>query len=392
MMSTPTGGGTIRAPATRTLENGTETPAPAGAGAGALDLSASEGSTPIPRPRQPPRGRCQDRVLSAAVPVAPGWSPPSLPRWELPWRTPLPEAYLVLAHDYQRRTTLFPGWRELVVARLRARPGDTVIDVGAGPGLNLAALRAAVGPHGTIIAVEQSPELLAVAAATVTRQRWANVELINAPAATVNLSLHADAALFATAHHVIADPATVSNMIGQLRPNAVVAAGGWKWPTPLWGWPLRGLVSALHRPHPGEVSGLAQPWRALAEHRALQVDELGFGTGYLAYTDPTTPTTDTATSAGSPSLEQPTRRPPGSREEWFHDQLTAVMDPLARRCQGQPVAVVRPILARVWWEEVGSRLREPVLSDCAAALAQGQPWTQPLWCGGWSTSPNQRGS
>jgi precorrin-6B methylase 2 len=56
-------------------------------------------------------------------------------------------------------------------ARLAPRPGDTVIDVGCGPGLNFAALHAAVGPHGTIIAIDESPQLFAVAAHQVTRRR-----------------------------------------------------------------------------------------------------------------------------------------------------------------------------------------------------------------------------
>lgn len=95
----------------------------------------------------------------------PGWDP----RWELPWNEPLPKGCLAAA-DYRRRATLFPGWRELLVARLGLRPGDTVLDVGCGPGLNLAALRDAVGSTGTVSAVEASAQLLAVAATRVTHR------------------------------------------------------------------------------------------------------------------------------------------------------------------------------------------------------------------------------
>jgi hypothetical protein len=37
---------------------------------------------------------------------------------EPPWRGALPEAYHALAHDYERRTRRFTGWRELLVRRL----------------------------------------------------------------------------------------------------------------------------------------------------------------------------------------------------------------------------------------------------------------------------------
>lgn len=163
----------------------------------------------------------------------------------------MPEAYLALARDYQRRTTLFEGWRELLVSRLGLRRGETVIDVGRGPGLNFAAPRAAVGPDGTIIAVEESPELLAVAARQVARRRRDNVELINARAASAILSVRADAALFAAVPELLSSPIAVANMVEQLRPGAAVAAGGWK------------LLA-------DRVSGLS-------------VSELGFGTGFLAH-------------------------------------------------------------------------------------------------------------
>jgi hypothetical protein len=174
----------------------------------------------------------------------------------------------------------------LLVARLGIRPGDTVIDVCAGPGLNLGALRAAVGPHGTVIAVEQSCELLGVAAAQVTRRGWDNVELINAPARTVRLSLHADAALFAAAPQVLACPAAVANILAQLRADPNVAAGGWRYPT-TWHWPRRRLVTTLHSAYLTDTTGHAQPWRLLAEHvRSLQVSQVGRGAGYLAHTTP----------------------------------------------------------------------------------------------------------
>jgi demethylmenaquinone methyltransferase/2-methoxy-6-polyprenyl-1,4-benzoquinol methylase len=177
---------------------------------------------------------------------------------------------------------LFPGWRELLVARLGLRPGDTVVDVRCGPGLNFAALRDVVGPRGTIIGLDCSSELLTVAAARVARRRWDNVELINAPARAACLSVHADAALFTSANHVLASAAAVANIVDQLRPGAAVAAGGWKWPA-RWLWPLRAYVTAWQRPYVGEFSDFGQPWRVLSTHvTGLWIREIGFGAAYLA--------------------------------------------------------------------------------------------------------------
>jgi demethylmenaquinone methyltransferase/2-methoxy-6-polyprenyl-1,4-benzoquinol methylase len=203
----------------------------------------------------------------------------------------VPEAYLSRAEDYRRRSELFPGWRELLVARLGPHQGATVLDIGCGPGLNSAALRAAVGPHGTIIGIDSSPELLTVAAAGVARRGWDNVELVNASAATGPLSVRADAALFAAANDVLADAAAVSNMVAHLRPGAPVAAGGWNWPAP-WLWPLRVAVAAWQRRWVGGLTGFDRPWRLLAEHVTdLQIREIGFGTGYLAHATAATPPT-----------------------------------------------------------------------------------------------------
>ena len=337
--------------------------------------------------------RSEEARLNASAP--PRRPPPSepawQPRWELPWREPLSATSLALAEDYERRTTLFPGWRERLVTLLELHPGDTIIDVACGPGLNFEALHAAVGPRGTIIGIEESPELLAVAAEQVTRRRWDNIELINAPAQAADLTVPADAALFTTAHDVVTSPAALTNILTHLRAGATVAAGGWKWPS-RWLWPLRGLVTALNRPDVTNFTGFDRPWQVLAKHVSqMQLSEVGFGTGYLAraYT-PTPPGAAAAPCIASPSIASPDgdRGPSkamgsGGRFGWFLNQVSAVLDPLVELCAGQPTAIVRQSLAHSWQAEFGVRLPEPALTDCATALSHGRPWIPTLWTGGW---------
>jgi SAM-dependent methyltransferase len=288
----------------------------------------------------------------------------------------LPRAYLSLAEDYQRRATLFPGWRERLVQQLAPRPGDVVIDVGCGPGLNFTALQTHIGPTGRIIGIDESPQLLAVAAHQATRHGWDNIELINAPVHTARPPVDADAALFCAVHDVLQSPAALTNILAHLRPGAAVAAGGWKWP-PRWLWTLRTLVTAWQHPLVTDFTGFDQPWRLLADHVTLEVTELS--AGYLAHT-PTTPATE---QPHPPTPTNHARHAPSSRREWFLEQISGVLDPLAQRCEGLPAATIRPILARTWRQEFGRRLNEPTLSDVAAALAQGRPWTQTLWTDGW---------
>ena len=357
-----------RADATRTTTTG------AGVVAASASIPAQRQEPPEPSPTPP-------QVPPSQVP--PSGNSQGESRWESPWR-PISEAALLLAEEYERRAMLFPGWREQLITLLAPRPGDTVIDVGCGPGLNFAALHAAVGPHGTIIGLEESPALLSVAAAQVACRRWDNVKLINAPAEAAHLPVRADAALFTTSHDVMASPAALTNIFTHLHPGAAVAAGGWKLPSSGWLWPLRALVTALQTPYVTDVTGFERPWQLLAEYLPqLQLTEVGFGAGYLAHSHCPAPVSPASPVVLAPSEGNYRDRTPNGDLGRFHGQLAGVLDPLAARCTGQPVPAVRALLATTWRKQFGGSLGEAVLSDCAHALAEGRPWIHTLWTGGW---------
>jgi len=217
--------------------------------------------------------------MNSAGPAA---APPPTSTSPRPAQPAASEAYRSQAGHYDQRTDAFRQWRELLVEQLPARHGDTVLDVGCGTGLCLPLLQQKVGPIGTIMGIDESEEMLQVAADRVAEHGWDNVRLLATPVAEAPIDGTADAALFCAVHDVMQSRAALSNVFGHLRPGAPVAAAGGKWPGPLW-WPLRAWVAALHAPFITDFTGFDRPWRLLAEFAPdLRVHQLAFGAGYLA--------------------------------------------------------------------------------------------------------------
>lgn len=73
--------------------------------------------------------------------------------------------------------------RRRLAAALAPRPGDRVLDVGCGTGLNFRSLLGRIGPHGSLVAIDLTPEMLGRAGERVAREGWANVELVEGDAA-----------------------------------------------------------------------------------------------------------------------------------------------------------------------------------------------------------------
>lgn len=83
-------------------------------------------------------------------------------------------------------------------------------------------------------------------------------------------------------------------------------------------------------------------------------------------------------------MTAPHRAPSGRTHlDWISDRVSGVLDPLAARCLGWPAETIRPLVAQAWRREFHGELGEPGLSDTAAALRDGRPWTEALWTDGW---------
>lgn len=78
-------------------------------------------------------------------------------------------------------------YRRAAVAALALQPGDTVVELGCGTGLNFALLEQAIGPTGRIVGVDLTPEMLDVAGDRITRVGWRNVSLVESSAAAFQI-------------------------------------------------------------------------------------------------------------------------------------------------------------------------------------------------------------
>lgn len=95
---------------------------------------------------------------------------PEAERWQAAYDGPLPIG--------AGQTNSQPRTVAAMLRLLDVRPGQRVLDVGAGSGWTTALLAHLVGPAGLVLAVERVPELVAFGAANLaaTRQPWARIE------------------------------------------------------------------------------------------------------------------------------------------------------------------------------------------------------------------------
>jgi tRNA A58 N-methylase Trm61 len=190
-------------------------------------------------------------------------------------------AYYEHARSYNRDTGVFDPYRRAVVDALPLQAGQVVLDVGCGTGLCCSLLREKVGPDGTVIGIEESPEMAAVAREHIAREGWRNVTVVQSPAEDARLEGTADAALFCAVHDILQSPGALRNVMAMLCPGAWVAAGGGKWAAPVM-VAVNSMVRVLHAPYVRSFSGFDRPWRYL-EHLVedVQVREMAFGGGYV---------------------------------------------------------------------------------------------------------------
>jgi ubiquinone/menaquinone biosynthesis C-methylase UbiE len=192
-------------------------------------------------------------------------------------------SYRKHAPNFERRTRRSSVFRREAVELLELQPGQTVIDVACGTGLNFDALQRGVGPGGRVVGVDVSPEMLSVAHHRVDDRGYWNVVLHESDAKLLDLGLEADAALFSLAHDVLRSEAALTAVLRTLRPGARVAAFGAKW-APRWNLPVRLSVWRRARPYVTTFEGFERPWDKLdLLIDDLRVREVAYGSAFLAW-------------------------------------------------------------------------------------------------------------
>jgi ubiquinone/menaquinone biosynthesis C-methylase UbiE len=196
-------------------------------------------------------------------------------------------------YDITYRLYPVPGYplraqRLHAVQALGLRPGDSVVDVACGTGLNFALIEQAIGPDGRIVGVDLTDAMLAQAQDRIEANGWTNVSLVQADAAEFDFPTEVDAILSTYAlSHVPECGAVIAHGAAALSRGGRWVVLDLKVPDDAPPW-LAQLGIALARPFGSIDEWIARrPWDAV---RAAMQDtladpswtELFLGTAFLA--------------------------------------------------------------------------------------------------------------
>jgi ubiquinone/menaquinone biosynthesis C-methylase UbiE len=161
------------------------------------------------------------------------------------------------------------------------KPGDSILEIGAGTGRNFPYLVDAVGPSGTVIGVDASAGMLAEARRLVEREGWSNVVLLEQDASQLQLDRDVDAVLFSLSYSAMPEPRpALAAAWERLRPSARIVVmdlgltqGGF---TRL----LEPIARLLLKFTPGDP--YSDPWSDLAAYGPVQTERFLAGLFYVS--------------------------------------------------------------------------------------------------------------
>src|SRR5438093_2751198 len=148
--------------------------------------------------------------------------------------------------------------RRLVRAALGAKPGERILDIGCGPGFYVDELGEEVGPKGSVVGLDRSPQMLAVA--TGRCEGHDNVEFREGEATCLPVDDWSfDAAL---AVQVLEYVANVGEALSETR--RVLKPGG-----RLVVWDIDWSTLSWHSKDPARMDRVLRAWDAHLAHPAL---------------------------------------------------------------------------------------------------------------------------
>ncbi len=176
---------------------------------------------------------------------------------------------------------IFPPARRRAVVALGLKPGDTVLEIGAGTGRNFPYLVEAVGPSGTIIGVDASPGMLTEARKLIEQRGWSNVQLLQQDAAQLEVDRDVDGVLFSLSYSAMPEPRpALARAWERLRPSSRVVVldmglteGG---PYRL----LAPIARLLVKYAPGDA--YSDPWSDLANYGPVETKRFLLGFFYVS--------------------------------------------------------------------------------------------------------------
>ena len=210
-------------------------------------------------------------------------------------REHLIETYRKKAKHYDVTSRLYPvpgypQWSQRLraVSALGLRPGDTVVEIACGTGLNFSLIEQVIGPEGRIVGVDLTDAMLAQAQHRTETNGWSNVSLVQADAAEFEFGTEVDAIL---STYALSHVAECGDVIA--RGAAALSRGG-RWvvldlKVPGNAPPRLAQLGVAVARRFGSVDEwiMRRPWEAIRaamqdELVDLSWTELFFGTAFLA--------------------------------------------------------------------------------------------------------------
>ncbi|MBZ0292064.1 MAG: methyltransferase domain-containing protein [Anaerolineae bacterium] len=176
------------------------------------------------------------------------------------------------------------AYRKRAVAALNLSPGDTVVELGCGTGLNFALLQKAVGSTGKIIGVDLTDAMLSQARKRVAEQGWNNVELIQSDAAQYAFPPQVDGILSTFALSLVPEPdKVIESGAAALRPGKRWVVLDLKMPSN-WLRHLTPIILPIVRPFAVTEALIdRQPWTIIRQTMEDQLSHVQFDNLYLGF-------------------------------------------------------------------------------------------------------------